>query len=80
MRPIPRALAVGRKNYLFAGSHNGARRAAVIYSLMRSCDLAGVDPTDWLEHVLVRLAGGWPQSRVSELLPHRWNSEAQKAL
>lgn len=73
-----RALAVGRKNYLFAGSHEGARRAAVIYSLMRSCDLAGVEPTDWLESVLVRLAGGWPQSRIGELLPHRWNSEAQQ--
>ena len=75
-----RALAVGRKNYLFAGSHEGARRGAVIYSLMRSCDLAGVDPTDWLEDVLVRLAGGWPQSRIGELLPHRWNSEAQQGL
>lgn len=74
-----RALAVGRKNYLFAGSHQGARRAAVIYSLMRSCDLAGVNATDWLEDVLVRLAGGWPQSRIQELLPHRWNSEAQQA-
>ena len=75
-----RALAVGRKNYLFAGSHEGARRAAVIYSLMRSCDLADVNATDWLEDVLVRLAGGWPQSRIGELLPHRWDSEAQQAL
>jgi len=74
-----RALGVGRKNYLFAGSHVGAGRAAVIYSLMRSCDLAGVDPTDWLEGVLVRLAGGWPQSRIGELLPHRWDGEAQQA-
>jgi transposase len=74
-----RALAVGRKNYLFAGSHEGARRAAVLYSLMRSCDLADVNATDWLEDVLVRIAGGWPQSRIGELLPHRWDSEAQQA-
>ena len=74
-----RALAVGRKNYLFAGSHDGARRAAVLYSLIRSCDLAGVDPTTWLEDVLVRIAGGWPNGRIGELLPHRWNGEAQQA-
>ncbi len=74
-----RALAVGRKNYLFAGSHDGARRGAVLYSLIRSCDLAGVDPTTWLEDVLIRIAGGWPNSRIGELLPHRWNGEAQKA-
>lgn len=67
-----RALALGRKTYLFAGSHVGAERAAVLYSLMRSCDLAEVDATDWLEDVLVTIAGGWPQSRIDELLPHRW--------
>lgn len=67
-----RALALGRKNYLFAGSHDSAERAAVIYSLIRSCDLAGVDAMDWMESVLTRLAGGWPQKRIGELLPHRW--------
>lgn len=67
-----RALALGRKNYLFAGSHAAAERSATIYSLLRSCDLADIDATDWMEDVLVRLAGGWPQSRIGELLPHRW--------
>ena len=70
-----RALALGRKNYLFAGSHRAAERAAVLYTLIRSCDLAGVEPTDWLEDVLVRLADGWPQSRIAELLPHRFVRE-----
>lgn len=67
-----RALALGRKNYLFAGSHDSADRAAVIYSLIRSCDLAGIDAMDWMESVLTRLAAGWPQKRIDELLPHRW--------
>jgi len=70
-----RALALGRKNHLFAGSHAGAERTAILYSFMRSCDLADVDPTAWLEDVLVKLAGGWPQSRIGELLPHRWVPE-----
>ena len=69
-----RALAVGRKNDLFAGSHDGARRAPVLYSPLRSCDLSRVDPAVWLEDVLVRLAGGWPQARVNELFPHRWQT------
>ena len=73
-----RALAVGRRNYLFAGSHAAAGRSAVLYSLMRSCDLAGIDPAGWLKDVLVRLAGGWPQSRIGELLPHRWDSQAEQ--
>lgn len=64
-----RTLAIGRKNYLFAGSNAGAERAAIIYSLLRTCALHGVNPFAYLREVLTRLADGWPNSRVDELLP-----------
>ena len=69
MRPI----ALGRKNYLFAGSHEGAKRAAVIYSLLNSCKINGVNSYDWLRDVLrkVHLRG----VSVNELLPHNWKPE-----
>ena len=67
-----RDIALGRKNYLFAGSHDAARRAAALYSLMRSCAQHGVPPLPYLTDVLRKLADGWKQSRLDELLPHRW--------
>jgi transposase len=67
-----RAIALGRKNYLFAGSHEAARRAAVLYSITRTCALRGVEPLAYLTDILPKLAAGWPQSRIDELLPgHR---------
>ncbi len=68
MRPI----AVGRKNYLFAGSHQGATRAAVIYSLFGTARLHGVNPVQWLNAILATDFSSFPNSRISELLPHRW--------
>jgi len=50
-----RPLALGRKNYLFAGSHKGARRAGMVYSLLGMCKLHGVNPTQWLTHVLTNI-------------------------
>ncbi len=67
-----RDLCLGRKNSLFAGSHEGGRRAALIYSVTRSCILNGVDPLAYTEDVLRRLAGGWPKSRLDDLLPEHW--------
>ena len=66
-----RPLALGRKNYLFAGSHQAARRAAMMYSFFASCRRLGVNPRDWLTDVLSRLPDH-PISRIDELLPHRW--------
>lgn len=66
-----RAVAVGRKNWLFAGSFAGAERAAVLYSLVQSCKLAGVDPFPYLKDVLLRVATH-PQSRIAELTPRAW--------
>jgi transposase len=69
-----RAIALGRRNFLFCGSHQAAARAAVLYSLMGTCAQHGVPPLPYLTDVLRRLAGGWPQSRIDELLPDRWQS------
>jgi transposase len=66
-----RPVAIGRKNWLFAGSMRGGRAAAVIYSLVESCKLAGVDVLAYLADVLVRVATH-PAKRIDELLPHNW--------
>lgn len=50
-----RPIALGRKNYLFAGSHEAAQRAAVIYTFMAQCKLAKVNPNEWLAYVLTNL-------------------------
>src|SRR2546425_5351014 len=65
-----RAVALGRKNYLFAGSDSGGERAAAIYSLIGTAKLNGLDPEAYLREVLTRIADH-PISRISELLP--WN-------
>jgi hypothetical protein len=67
-----RAIALGRKNFLFAGSHEAARRAAVLYSITRTCALRGLEPLAYLTDVLTKLAGGWPHGRIDELLPGNW--------
>ena len=73
MRPI----AVGRKNYLFAGSPAGAEAAAIFYSLINSCKLNNINPREYLCDILRRLPTH-PASRISELLPHRWTPLSAK--
>jgi hypothetical protein len=68
-----RGIALGRKNYLFAGSDAGGDRAAAIYSLIETAKLNGLDPEAWLRDVLARIADH-PINRVAELLP--WNYAA----
>lgn len=67
-----RALALGRKNFLFAGSHQAANRIAIGYSLTRTCAMHDVPPQPYLTDILTKLAGNWPQSRLDELLPDKW--------
>lgn len=66
-----RPIALGRKNYLFAGSHAAAQRAAVLYSLLATCKKHEVNPQFWLSDVLDRIPTH-PIRRVGELLPHHW--------
>src|SRR3974390_1983156 len=68
-----RAVALGRKNYLFAGSDSGGERAATIYSLIGTAKLNGIDPEAYLRRVLERIADH-PINRVADLLP--WNLDA----
>jgi transposase len=70
-----RSIALGRKNFLFSGSHAAAARAATLYSLMRTCAQSGVAPLPYLTDVLKKLATGEYASRLDELLPDRWQSD-----
>ena len=65
-----RAVAVGRKNYLFAGSNGGGRSAAVLYSVIGTCRRLGLDPFAYLRDVLERVCIH-PAGRIAELLPDR---------
>jgi transposase len=66
-----RVVALGRKNWLFAGSFEGARRAALLYSLVQSCALVDVPPFEYLKDVLLRVATH-PQQRIGQLTPKGW--------
>lgn len=66
-----RPVVIGRKNYLFAGSHAAAQRAAMFYSLLATCKNYQINPYDWLHDVLIRIAKH-PINRIQELLPQKW--------
>jgi transposase len=67
-----RDIALGRRNYLFSGSHDAARRAAALYSLLRTCAQHGLPPLPYLTDILTKLASGWSSTRLDDLLPHQW--------
>jgi hypothetical protein len=66
-----RIVALGRKNWLFAGSFEGARRAALLYSLVQSCKLIDVLPFAYLKDVLLRVATH-PYRLIAQLTPRGW--------
>ncbi|MEK7996432.1 MAG: IS66 family transposase [Planctomycetota bacterium] len=68
-----RGIAVGRKNWLFFGSDNGGKVAAIMLTLLKSAQRNGINPFDYLTDVLTRIAD-YPQSKVADLLPHRWKA------
>ncbi len=72
-----RPVALGRKNYLFAGSHDSAQRAAVAYTLLAACKAADINPVDYLVEVLQTLPTR-DINNVDDLLPHQWADKYRK--
>jgi hypothetical protein len=66
-----RALAIGRKNWLFFGSREGGQSAAIILSLVQTCRGLGINPREYLESIFGRLLSHNAQN-LSELLPDQW--------
>lgn len=73
-----RRIAVGRKNWLFCGSDNGGHTAAVLFSLIATCERHKVEPFAYLKDVLTRIAAT-PVSQLDQLLPHRWKPTAENS-
>jgi transposase len=67
-----RAIAIERKNYLFAGSEAGGKAAAIAYTLIETAKLNAVDPRAWLADTLARIPD-YKINKVDDLLPWRWN-------
>ena len=63
-----RPVAIGRKNYLFCGSHEAAKRSAMLYSLLGTCKMNGINPFDRLKDVLETIPAH-PINKIKELLP-----------
>lgn len=70
-----RSIAIGRKNWLFAGSKAGGERAATIYSVIETAKLNGIEPQAYIADVIEKIAGGWPASRWDELMPWNWTAD-----
>jgi len=64
---------LGRKNYLFAGSHESAQRAAMIYSLLAMCRLEAINPHEWLADLLSRIHDQHI-NKIQDLLPKNWKA------
>ena len=69
-----RPLALGRKNYLFAGSHKAAQRAAMMYSFFATCKVNNINPLDWLTDILNRIPEH-KANKLAELLPKDWKKQ-----
>jgi transposase len=73
-----RTVAIARKNFLFCGSHEGAKRTAVIYSLLATCELNNIEPFEYFTDVLGRIADH-PQKKIHELTPIAWKMSKNPA-
>lgn len=69
---VIRGPAVGRRNWLFAGSDAGGERAAIILTVLETAERAGLDVRAYLHDLLVKLSAGWLMSRLDQLLPENW--------
>jgi hypothetical protein len=72
-----RPVALGRKNYLFAGSHEGAKRAALVYSLVATAKLHDVEPFEYLKDLIGRISD-YPYQQITDLLPANWKTKFKK--
>lgn len=68
-----RCVALGRKNWLFAGSKAGGDRTAAIYSVIETAKLNGLEPQAYIADVVAKIAGDWPAAHWDELMP--WNCQ-----
>ena len=73
-----RAIAITRKNFLFLGSEAGGERAAILYTVLESAKLNGLDPEAYLAGVIGRMAKRHPINRLGELLPWNWQGQPAK--
>lgn len=73
-----RGIAVTRKNFLFLGSEAGGERAAILYTVLESAKLGGLDPEAYLADIIDRMAKGHPINRLAELLPWNWSRPPAK--
>lgn len=69
-----RSVAIGRKNWLFAGSKAGGERAAAIYSVIETAKLNGIEPQAYIADGTEKIASGWPASRWDELMLWNWTA------
>lgn len=67
-----RCVAVGRRNWLFAGSQVGGERAAAILTVIETCKANGVEPQAYIADIIAKIAANWPASRWDELMPWNW--------
>jgi transposase len=75
-----RPIALGRKNYMFAGTHETAQNAAMIYSLFATCKKHEVNEMEWLTDVLRKMNDPEYEGKFSDLLPHRWKKQKHYSL
>ena len=68
-----RPIAIGRRNWLFAGSHDAAQRSAMLYSLFATCKLHNIEPVQWLTEILSKIKD-YKINRIHELLPQNYHS------
>ena len=73
---IIRPAAIGRKNYLFAGSHEAAQRSAMFYTFFAACKHHGINPEEWLTDVLNRIHDH-KVSKLHELFPQNWKPASE---
>jgi len=73
-----RSVAIGRKNWLFAGSKTGGERAATLYTIIETAKLNGIDPQAYIADVAEKIARDWSASRWDELMPWNWRPDFER--